>query len=1340
MKQIFIIALCALFQFNALSQSITNFPNEYYFGNEKIQLDFEYERLLVKFASNVSENQQEAILEDLGLEVDFIDYLSGPGLTLVYLNQAVKKDYLSATLTKLDNHAQIQYASPFFIYDETHQTVTKAFLVKLNSISDFSLLQQMADAKGATILNQVPNIADLYLLEANGTNNAIQLANEFHESQLFEYAEPNFIRILKPFTNDPLFGNQWSIENLGTSTYPGATPDADMDVNDAWAITTGSSSIKIAVLDEGVDLNHPDLVNNMLTGYDATFFDPTVTSGTNSNGGPTGDDAHGTACAGIIASEANNNIGTAGVAYDCKIIPVRIAYSNSSGSWVTSNAAIGDAINWAWQTANADILSNSWGGGSSSTVINNAFSGAVTQGRGGLGAPVLIAAGNGDGNVSYPATLSYVIAVGAMSMCNERKSPSSCDGESWWGSDYGTDLDIMAPGVKIHCTDISGSAGYSSGDYTATFNGTSSATPNAAGVMALILSANATLQEAQARVIIESTCDKVGGYSYATNGNNPNGTWHNEMGYGRVNAYSAVNIAVTGCLNPILSVSGVTSSTLNLTINSSSGLYNIEYGVSGFAQGTGTMLTGYSSNTLSVSNLSSNTAYDFYIQADCGSGTVSNWSISTFSTACGSFTAPFTEDWENTPVTCWTQDAGDVFDWTQLSGATGSSSTGPSSDHSGTYYMYIETSSPRVDGDIANMSTNVDLSALTNPSLTFWYHMYGATIGTLNIDVEYPVGTGTFTNVWTLSGNQGDNWNEAIVSLAAYTGQTVGIRIQGICSTSYTGDIAVGNFVFDEGPACFDVSDVSTALSGSDLTLSWNAGGTETNWQIEYGLTGFTQGSGTIINHNATSYTFTGLTMGTYDFYVRSDCGNGDYGAWNQITSFVPAPGSVALGVSGGTAVNSTTTVGPINIYYRSLRYQTVYTAAEIIAAGGVAGDINGLAWYVESVPINDMPNYTIRIKHTTATDASSSDTTGLTQVYMNSLYSPTAGGFDQLAFQTPFAWNGTDNILVDICFDRVSAWNSSGQTRMYSATNGARYIRSDNADLCGYATSSTLSEKPQVLLSMTPQPTGPTPPTGPTCLVNWTNLQSAVVLQGGRRLRKNVQQPIGWTGAALSQNSLHRLDDGWVEMEALRTDKAFVYGLGWNNNSADIDSIRFGIELFTNGTAYVRENGFRQHTIGSYSAGDKFIIAKMSGQVHYFHNGTWVYTSVKNPWGFYHVDASIRSMNGTVYEAYSSFSCISPEMASQGQMNTSLGTNQAVNNFNDVVAYPNPFENNITVDYAAYTDKVESIELYNSNGQHIRSVEISENGQSTIDTNDITSGLYILTINGVKHLKVVKM
>src|SRR5262249_19585785 len=152
-----------------------------------------------------------------------------------------------------------------------------------------------------------------------------------------------------------------------------------------------------------------------------------------------------------------------------------------------------------------------------SSTINNAISAATTSGRGGKGAAVLFASGNENGAVTYPATLTNVIAVGAMSMCNQRKSPSSCDGENWWGGNFGTNLDVSAPGVKIYATDLVGSAGYSTTDYFSAFNGTSSATPAVAAVMALIYSVNSGLSLNDARYFLESTCQKVGGYTYTSN-------------------------------------------------------------------------------------------------------------------------------------------------------------------------------------------------------------------------------------------------------------------------------------------------------------------------------------------------------------------------------------------------------------------------------------------------------------------------------------------------------------------------------------------------------------------------------------------------------------------------------------------------------------------------------------------------------------------------------------------------------------------------------------------------------------------------------------------------------
>ncbi|MDY3448294.1 S8 family serine peptidase [Riemerella anatipestifer] len=419
----------------------------------------------------------------------------------------------------------VDKVEPVLIYEDgTKQILNGQINIKVKPNSNLRSLIE----KWNFIVEENKFEKGVFLLSSNTytTEEIFSIVNELQYKNEVEFAEPNFIRLLVPHTNDPYFNSQWAIKNQG---YNNGIFGADMKVEDAWNYSTGNG-IKVAIIDEGVDLNHPDLLPNLLSGYDAT--------GNNSGGGPSGNDAHGTACAGIVATVANNNIGTTGVAYNAKIIPVRIAYT-SGGSWVTSDTTIANGINWAWQNG-ADVLSNSWGGGSYSSTIVNAINNAVANGRNGKGSVVLFSFGNNNSTVSFPATQGNVIAVGASSMCDERKTPTSCDGEFWWGSNFGNSLDVVAPGVKIYTTDISGSLGYNLGDYQSDFNGTSSACPNVAGVVALILSANPNLTQQEARDILERNTDKVGGYSYFNNSNQPNGTWNNEMGYGRVNALKAV--------------------------------------------------------------------------------------------------------------------------------------------------------------------------------------------------------------------------------------------------------------------------------------------------------------------------------------------------------------------------------------------------------------------------------------------------------------------------------------------------------------------------------------------------------------------------------------------------------------------------------------------------------------------------------------------------------------------------------------------------------------------------------------------------------------------------------
>ena len=327
----------------------------------------------------------------------------------------------------------------------------------------------------------------------------------------------------------------------------------DINAEDAWNITKGSSAIKVAVIDEGVQLTHPDLDANILPGFDAISNTTGATAGS-----PLGTNAaHGTNCAGIIAAEADNGIGGSGVAPLCRIIPVNIA--QASGTFGSSTQlALG--IDWAWQTGGADVLSNSWGGGSPSSLVRDAIVRATTLGRSRKGCVVVFSSGNSDGPVASPAIFDETIAVGAINMHNQRKAFNSSDGENFWGSNHGRRLDVVAPGVKIASTDITGTAGYSTGDYYNTFNGTSAAAPHVSGIAALVLSQYPTLTGQQVREVIEHSCTKVPGYSYADERDHANGKWNAETGYGMVNALKALQLGGTlnYCITPQIDAAGET--------------------------------------------------------------------------------------------------------------------------------------------------------------------------------------------------------------------------------------------------------------------------------------------------------------------------------------------------------------------------------------------------------------------------------------------------------------------------------------------------------------------------------------------------------------------------------------------------------------------------------------------------------------------------------------------------------------------------------------------------------------------------------------------------------------
>lgn len=412
-----------------------------------------------------------------------------------------------ATVTHDKSYTSVEY----IIQANENKTVkmSNRFYVQLyDSIADFHKLQRIALETKTAILGQVPNIPDWYELVVynSSINNSLEMSNYFYETGLFKNVDPGFIFHFTPSTvcvTDSYFSSrQWDMTAINAC--------------DAWTITSGKANIKIAIIDQGVYQQHAEFIS--------TSFVDSYNCYTNSSPYTQTYGAHGTMCCGMIASDHNNN-DIAGMAPECKIMPISHPLSLSS----TTAAELASGLSWA-TTHGADVINCSWGdqGGACysylhSSLLESALQNALTNGRKGKGCVVVFASGNyGAQGIDYPAyVFSDILTVGAID--------ATC--QKAYFSAYGNSLDLVAPGVNIYTTTLSG---YDSVD------GTSFAAPLVAAVAGLILSVNPSLTQKEVADIIESTAQKVGPYSYTINSGRPNGTWHEQMGYGLVDAYAAV--------------------------------------------------------------------------------------------------------------------------------------------------------------------------------------------------------------------------------------------------------------------------------------------------------------------------------------------------------------------------------------------------------------------------------------------------------------------------------------------------------------------------------------------------------------------------------------------------------------------------------------------------------------------------------------------------------------------------------------------------------------------------------------------------------------------------------
>ena len=293
--------------------------------------------------------------------------------------------------------------------------------------------------------------------EGESVHDAVQ---RLQQTPGIEFAEPNYIYRALATTNDPMLGQLWGHAKVGAQS--------------AWDQSTGAD-VLVAVVDTGVDYNHPDLQGRVIKGPDLA----------NNDSDPMDDQGHGTHVAGTIAATGNNSAGIAGIAYNSKVLAIKVLGRDGSGD----TSKIANGILKAAEMG-AKVINLSLGGPQSSNVLKSALDKATQQ-----GALVVVASGNeSTSSPSYPAAYPNALSVGSTTTSDARSNFSN----------YGSTLDIAAPGSDILST--------TEKTYKK-LSGTSMAAPHVAAGAAVLLGKNAALSATQLRQILTSTGDAASGFN-----------------------------------------------------------------------------------------------------------------------------------------------------------------------------------------------------------------------------------------------------------------------------------------------------------------------------------------------------------------------------------------------------------------------------------------------------------------------------------------------------------------------------------------------------------------------------------------------------------------------------------------------------------------------------------------------------------------------------------------------------------------------------------------------------------------------------------------------------------
>lgn len=383
------------------------------------------------------------------------------------------------------------------------EAVPGEYVVRLKPAIHEMSGNQISRALGAYVKSSIPS-QNIVVVKRAFFESAESAVKTLAQNPLVDVAEPNYIYRINKLSNDPMMGQLWGLKNVGQADPKGQVGVAGVDVGaeQAWDITTGDPNMVVAVIDTGIDFNHPDLAPNLWTNEAEANGQPGVDDDGNGviddihgynaitgTGDAMDDQGHGSHCSGTIGARGDDGVGIVGVNWNVKLMAVK--FLSASGSGTLEDAL--KAIDYATKMG-AKVMSNSWGGGGFSQTLLDSIKRSNEA-----GALFVAAAGNennnNDSRPSYPATYDVpnIISVAAVDNKGAKASFSS----------YGKrTVHLGAPGVNVWS---------STGGSYASFSGTSMATPHVSGVAALVWGHEPALSALQLKERLLATAKPVSG-------------------------------------------------------------------------------------------------------------------------------------------------------------------------------------------------------------------------------------------------------------------------------------------------------------------------------------------------------------------------------------------------------------------------------------------------------------------------------------------------------------------------------------------------------------------------------------------------------------------------------------------------------------------------------------------------------------------------------------------------------------------------------------------------------------------------------------------------------------